>query len=170
VGFLYAINYTSDLEKGMLGYSYIPIRKVGFRMPSSIPRPLVRLNQSFIFIFATGFVFFSHWILLMIPLIVGLMGLLLYFNPVLKVGKQFLKKPLNQYIPEDAEQQNFNQKIAVSLLTISFIAHMFSIEWLAITAAVLVALASFIAILGFCIGCFVRFQWKQYQYRRSQHS
>ncbi len=88
----------------------------------------------------------------------------------MKTGKLFLKKSLHHYIPEDVDQQNFNQKIAVSLLAISLISHLLSIEWLAITAAVLVALASFIAILGFCVGCFVRFQWKQYQYRRSQHS
>ena len=95
-------------------------------MPSSIPRPLVRLNQSFIFIFATAFVFFSHWIFLAVPLVAGLMGLLFQFNPVIKAGKRFLKKPLRDYIPEDADQQNFNQKIAVSLLTISLIAHILS--------------------------------------------
>ncbi|MCA0174039.1 DUF4395 domain-containing protein [Bacillus sp. RAR_GA_16] len=139
-------------------------------MPSSIPRPLVRLNQSFIFLFATAYVIFSHWIFLTIPLVAGLMGLVFQFNPVMKAGKLFLHKPLHHYIPEDVDQQNFNQKIAVSLLTISLIFHLFSIQWLAITAAVLVGLASFIAILGFCVGCFVRFQWKQYQYRRSQHT
>ncbi|WP_373566085.1 DUF4395 family protein [Mesobacillus foraminis] len=32
---------------------------------------------------------------------------------------------------------------------------------------IIVALAAFIAILGFCIGCFLLFQWKQYTYRRS---
>ncbi len=139
-------------------------------MPSSIPRPLVRLNQSFIFIFATAFVFFSHWIFLAVPLVAGLMGLLFQFNPVIKAGKRFLKKPLRDYIPEDADQQNFNQKIAVSLLTISLIAHILSVQWIAIVAAIMVALASFVAILGFCVGCFVRFQWKQFQYRRSQQS
>ncbi|MFD6441717.1 DUF4395 domain-containing protein, partial [Peribacillus sp. NPDC060186] len=30
-----------------------------------------------------------------------------------------------------------------------------------------VGLASFIAVLGFCIGCFILYQWKQYIYRRS---
>ncbi|MGB7999400.1 MAG: DUF4395 domain-containing protein [Anaerobacillus sp.] len=139
-------------------------------MPSSIPRPLVRLNQSFIFIFATAFVLFSHWIFLAVPLVAGLMGLLFQYNPVIKVGKPFLKKPLNHYIPEDTDQQNFNQKIAVTLLTIALVAHILFVQWLAVSAAIMVALASFIAILGFCVGCFVRFQWKQFQYRRSQHS
>nr|WP_283154289.1 DUF4395 domain-containing protein [Pseudalkalibacillus hwajinpoensis] len=140
------------------------------KLPSSIPRPLVRLNQSFIFIFATSFVFLYHWLFLIIPLIVGIMGLLMNFNPVMKAGKLFLKKPVNQYIPEDKDQQQFNQKIAVTLLSVSLIAYYLNVNWLAITSATMVALASLIAILGFCIGCFVRFQWKQYQYRRSQHS
>ncbi|WP_394173764.1 DUF4395 domain-containing protein [Guptibacillus hwajinpoensis] len=139
-------------------------------MPLSIPRPLVRLNQSFIFIFATMFIISSNWLFLAVPLSAGLMGLLFKFNPVIKAGKPFLKKPLNTYIPEDAEQQQFNQKIAVTLLTISLLADISSIQWLANTAAIMVALASLIAILGFCIGCFVRYQWKQIQYRRSQHS
>ncbi|MBN8207730.1 DUF4395 domain-containing protein [Bacillus sp. NTK071] len=139
-------------------------------MSSSIPRPLVRLNQSFIFIFATLFIITSNWIFLVVPLLAGLIGLLFHFNPVIKAGKPFLKKPLSSYIPEDSEQQNFNQKIAVTLLTISLIGSISSIQWLAITAAIMVALASLVAILGFCVGCFVRFQWKQFQYRRSQHS
>lgn len=139
-------------------------------MPLSIPRPLVRLNQSFIFIFATMFIVSANWLFLAVPLLAGLMGLLFKFNPVIKAGKPFLKKPLNTYIPEDAEQQQFNQKIAVTLLTISLLAHISAIQWLANTAAIMVALASLIAILGFCIGCFVRYQWKQFQYRRSQHS
>ncbi len=91
-------------------------------------------------------------------------------NPVMKAGKFFLKKPVNQYIPEDKDQQQFNQKIAVTLLSVSLFAYFLNVNWLAITASTMVALASLIAILGFCIGCFVRFQWKQYQYRRSQHS
>ena len=32
----------------------------------------------------------------------------------------------------------------------------------------MVALASFIAILGFCVGCFIHFQARQYLYRRRQ--
>ncbi|TKD71403.1 DUF4395 domain-containing protein [Pseudalkalibacillus hwajinpoensis] len=139
-------------------------------MLSSIPRPLVRLNQSFIFIFATSFIVSSNWLFLAVPLLAGLMGILFQFNPVIKAGKLFLKKPLSTYIPEDAEQQNFNQKIAVTLLTIALIGHISSVQWLAITSAIMVALASLVAILGFCVGCFVRFQWKQFQYRRSQHS
>ncbi|WP_347550126.1 DUF4395 domain-containing protein [Pseudalkalibacillus hwajinpoensis] len=139
-------------------------------MPLSIPRPLVRLNQSFIFIFATSFVLFSQWIFLALPLGVGLMGLLFHFNPIIKVGKSFLRKPMNSYIPEDADQQNFNQKIAVILLTVSLIFHIAGVQWLSFTAAIMVALASLVAILGFCIGCFIRFQWKQFQYKRSHQS
>ncbi len=88
----------------------------------------------------------------------------------MKASKLFLRKPMTAYILEDKEQQAFNQKIAVTLLTIALLASIASIKWISITAAIMVALASFIAILGFCIGCFVRFQWKRYQYKKTQHT
>ncbi|WP_270182157.1 DUF4395 domain-containing protein [Alkalihalobacillus sp. CinArs1] len=135
---------------------------------SGIPRPLVRINQWFIFLFATAFIFTLHYIFLVIPLLIGISSLLFGFNPIMSVGKLFIGKP--PYILEDKDQQAFNQKIAVSLLTIALLAVLSSVKWLAITASIMVALASFIAILGFCIGCFVRFQWKKYQYKRTQHS
>ncbi|MCA0988317.1 DUF4395 domain-containing protein [Guptibacillus algicola] len=137
---------------------------------SGIPRPLVRVNQWFIFICATAFIVTLHPMFLIIPLSVGVSSLFFNSNPVMKVGKLFLRKPMTSYLLEDKEQQAFNQKIAVSLLTLALVASFVSIEWLAITSAIMVALATFIAILGFCIGCFVRFQWKRYQYKRTLHT
>nr|WP_235714622.1 DUF4395 family protein [Neobacillus dielmonensis] len=60
-----------------------------------------------------------EWILL-IPFIAGIIGLLFGFNPVMQIAKLFLKKDPKSYIPEDWEQQQFNQKIAVSCLCIGF--------------------------------------------------
>ncbi|WP_377888990.1 DUF4395 domain-containing protein [Alkalihalobacillus sp. R86527] len=137
---------------------------------SGIPRPLVRVNQWFIFIFATAFIVTLHPMFLIIPLSVGGLSLFFHVNPVMKASKLFLRKPMTAYILEDKEQQAFNQKIAVTLLTIALLASIASIKWISITAAIMVALASFIAILGFCIGCFVRFQWKRYQYKKTQHT
>lgn len=137
---------------------------------NGIPRPLVRVNQWFIFIFSTAFVIFLNPIFLIIPLINGLLSLIFKLNPVMKIGKLFLKKPMNSYIPEDKEQQEFNQRIAVILLAIGLTASVYSWEITAIISAAMVALSSAIAILGFCIGCFIRFQWKKFQYKRTQHS
>ncbi|WP_042454601.1 DUF4395 domain-containing protein [Neobacillus dielmonensis] len=134
----------------------------------SIPRPLVKTNQwviviSVLLTWVTGY----EWILL-IPFIAGILGLLFGFNPVMQIAKLFLKKDPKSYIPEDWEQQQFNQKIAVSCLGIGFIGFVLGWNTLGYVFSALVAIAAFVAILGFCIGCFIHYQWRQYQYRRTQ--
>ena len=129
----------------------------------SIPQPLVRTNQWFIVIsvittWATGF----DWILI-VPLLAGLSGLFFDFNPVMRVAKLFLRKHPSQYIPEDWEQQQFNQKIAVVCLAGALISYTNGLTALGHIFTIMVALAAFIAILGFCIGCFIRFQWSKYK-------
>lgn len=132
----------------------------------SIPRPLVRTNQWVIVISVVlTWVSGIEWLLL-VPFISGLLGLLIGYNPVMQFAKQFLRKELKSYIPEDWEQQQFNQKIAISCLGIGFISFFLGWTNLGYVFTILVAVAAFVAILGFCVGCFIHFQWKQYKYRR----
>lgn len=133
----------------------------------SIPRPLVKTNQTVIVIsvlltWATG----QAWILL-IPFIAGLLGLFFGYNPIMEIAKHFLRRELKTYIPEDWEQQQFNQKIAVTCLGIGFVSFLMNWTVIGYVFTAMVATAAFIAILGFCIGCFILFQWKQYKYRRT---
>ena len=135
--------------------------------PLSIPRPLVRVNQWTIFLsvvitWAAGF----YWILLL-PLIANLSGVLLGFNPIIYFSKGFLKKDPSGYIPEDVGQQRFNSTIATLCLTLGFLGYLLSVNALAYTFTAMVAVASFVAILGFCVGCFIHFQINQFKYRRS---
>jgi hypothetical protein len=137
--------------------------------PASIPRPLVRTNQWVIFLsVVSAWLTGPIWILL-IPLLAGLLGLIFHFNPVMKLAATFLKKDPSEYIPEDIDQQHFNQMIAIVLLTASLIAYILNWTTLSFIASILVAAASLIAILGFCIGCFIRFKWQQFQYRRTKN-
>ncbi|WLD91615.1 DUF4395 domain-containing protein [Alkalihalobacillus sp. AL-G] len=137
--------------------------------PQSIPRPLVRANQWTIFIsvvltWITG----MEWILL-VPLLSGILGFFFNFNPVIQIARKFLTRPLKDYVPEDKEQQQFNQAIAVILLSVGFISFLFGWLIAAYIATIMVALASFVAILGFCIGCFIRYRWLRYRHRKAQH-
>lgn len=133
----------------------------------SIPQPLVRTNQWFIFISViTTWVTGVQWILA-VPLMAGLLSLTFGFNPVMRIAKIFLKKPASQYIPEDWEQQQFNQTIAVFCLAGGLLSYSTGYAALGHFFTIMVALASFIAILGFCIGCFIRFQWKKYRSKRA---
>jgi hypothetical protein len=133
----------------------------------SIPRPLVKTNQVVIVI-SVLLTWFSglEWLLLM-PLLSGLSGLFLGFNPIMQLGKLFLKKELKAYIPEDWEQQQFNQTIAVICLGIGFISFLLGWNVIGYIFTIMVALAAFVAILGFCVGCFIHFQWNQYKFRRT---
>lgn len=135
----------------------------------SIPRPLVRTNQWVIFLsVVTALVTGQEWILAL-PLIAGLLGLLFNFNPVMRMAKLFLKKDLSTYIPEEHSQQQFNQLIAVVCLGLGLSSFLLDWNIAGYVFTIMVGLASFIAILGFCIGCFILYQWKQYTYRRSIH-
>lgn len=133
----------------------------------SIPRPLVKLNQwvivsSVVITWLTNIEY-----ILLIPLLSGLTGIFLGFNPIMQIGKVFLKKEISSYIPEDWEQQQFNQKIAVICLGAGFVGFLAGWETVGYIFTILVAIAAFVAILGFCIGCFIHYQWKQFQYKRT---
>lgn len=132
----------------------------------SIPRPLVRTNQWFIVISVFSALISHQVVILFLPLVTGILGLTINFNPIMRVAKLFLKKELSTYIPEDYEQQQFNQWIAVICLTIAVISYF--IGWIPVyfVFSILVSLAAFIAIMGFCIGCFLRFQLVKYRHKR----
>jgi membrane associated rhomboid family serine protease len=138
-------------------------------VPASIPRPLVRANQwvivlSVIFTWITG-----AYGVLAIPLVAGLLGILFNFNPIMRVAKLLLKKSPSSYVQEDREQQRFNQLLAVLFLLVALVGFAFHWTALAYVFSAMVLLAAFVAILGFCIGCFMLYQWSQYQYRRRKH-
>lgn len=135
--------------------------------PISIPRPLVRVNQWVIFLsvvitWVTG----QYWIL-GIPLIANLLGIFTGFNPIMRFAKLFLTKDVKSYIPEEIGQQKFNSAIASLCLAGGIAGFAFNLPVVGYSFTIMVAVASFVAILGFCIGCFMLFQYKQYQYRRS---
>ncbi|MFB5189166.1 DUF4395 domain-containing protein [Alicyclobacillus fastidiosus] len=138
-------------------------------VPNSIPRPLVRTNQWMIVLSVL-----ASWIsgltwLMLIPFMAGMSGVLFNFNPIMRLAKVFLKKPMSSYIPEDKQQQQFNQWIAIICLFVSMVG--FALHWRVIgfVFSALVFLSALIAICGFCIGCFIRFQWLRFRQRRQAH-
>ncbi|RSK26611.1 DUF4395 domain-containing protein [Bacillus sp. HMF5848] len=136
----------------------------------SIPRPLVRANQWFIVISVVLALGLNQSWILVLPLINGLLGLTIYFNPIMQVAKKFLKKHPSEYINEDRAQQQFNQWISVICITLSLIGFITNNLVIGYMFAVMVGVAALVAILGFCVGCFIRFQWQQFIYRRKTSS
>ena len=136
--------------------------------PISIPRPLVRTNQWTIFLSVVLTWLTGQYQILVIPLIANLLGFTIAFNPIIRGAKYFLRKNPKEYILEDAGQQRFNASIATICLTGGFIAFVAGWTVVGYVFTVMVVLASFIAILGFYVGCFIQFQVRQYLYRRRQ--
>lgn len=133
----------------------------------SIPRPLVKTNQTVIVLSVLlTWVFEAEWFLL-IPLIAGISGIVFRYNPIMNTAKLFLKKKPEEYIPEDWEQQQFNQMIAVFCLGAGFLGFLLGWESIGYLFTILVGVAATVAICGFCIGCFIHYQWKMYKYRRA---
>ncbi|AIQ52614.1 DUF4395 domain-containing protein [Paenibacillus sp. FSL R7-0331] len=136
--------------------------------PKSIPRPLVKTNQAFIVIsvllsWFTG----AHWILAL-PLAAGISGLVFSYNPVIKLAGLFLRQERSSYLQEDWDQQQFNQSIAVVCLAGGLISYLAGWTIASTIFTAMVAIAATVALLGFCIGCFIHYQWKMYTYRRRQ--
>lgn len=132
-----------------------------------IPRPLVRTNQWFIVIMALAGLFINP-IILLLPFLAGVVTLITKKNPVILFSKPFLRKPMKQYIMEDRDQQLFNQWIATICLGLSLLFFALSLKIVAIVFSVMVILAAGVAIMGYCIGCTIRFRYKMWRYHRQQ--
>lgn len=134
---------------------------------NSIPKPLVTLNQWFIFTSVLIALITSIHVVLLLPLLTGLLGLISNKNPIILLGKSLLKQPKESYLQEEVGQVKFNQTIAVTCLSLSLIGFTFGLPVIGYIFSIMVATAALIANLGFCIGCFIRYQWKKYQYKRT---
>lgn len=64
---------------------------------------------------------------------------------------------------ESAELQRFNNGIALLLLTLSVFFFAIGWELAGYMTALMVSVAAFVAICGFCIGCVLYFQFKQWK-------
>ncbi|MFD1737879.1 DUF4395 domain-containing protein [Bacillus salitolerans] len=136
----------------------------------NIPKPLVQINQSFILITVLISLFFGK-LLLLLPFVAGVITVVTKQNPVMLMGKVFLKKPFNQYRQEDREQQLFNQWIATICLGISLLAFTIKYTVIGYIFSGMVIIASALALSGYCIGCTIRYRylmWKHHHEFKSK--
>ncbi|MCA1053937.1 DUF4395 domain-containing protein [Rossellomorea aquimaris] len=133
---------------------------------NSIPKPLVDLNQWFIVITVIlSWALQLHW-LLWIPFIAVTTGAVFSYNPIMKVGRMFLRKDMSSYRAEDADQQRFNAVIASCCLGGALLSELLQWTTAFYLFSGMVLLAASVALAGFCIGCFIRYQWRRLQYKR----
>lgn len=138
-------------------------KKGGLSM--GIPKPLVQTNQLFIVLTTLAGLLFSSWILLL-PIVIGVTTLISKRNPLIMAGRRLL--PKRSYQMEDAAQQLFNQWIATICLIVSFLSFQFDLSVLGYTFGIMVILAAGVALMGYCIGCTIRYRYMMWRYKRKQ--
>ena len=129
-----------------------------------IPMPYIKANQAGIVLFVIASFLFTPWILLALWLI-QIVGLLTggRFNLFVRAAKPWLKVAGKE--TQAAELARFNNSLAVIFLTLSVLS--FALGWSVATyafAAMLLAAAG-AALLGYCIGCTIYYQFKQLRHR-----
>jgi hypothetical protein len=132
-----------------------------------VPFPIVTLNRAVLtFGVLVSLLTQQIWIITILFLIIlptTLFGK--RFSLVYYIGNILFKKQIQNSQYEDAGLQRFNNTIATTLLgfsQISFLAGQSILGWI---FASMVMLASGVALLGFCIGCFLYYQFKIQRYR-----
>jgi hypothetical protein len=132
-----------------------------------VPFPIVTLNRAVLtFGVLVSLLTQQIWIITILFLIIlptTLFGK--RFSLIYYIGNILFKKQIQNSQYEDAGLQRFNNTIATTLLgfsQISFLAGQSILGWI---FASMVMLASGVALLGFCIGCFLYYQFKIQRYR-----
>jgi len=134
---------------------------------TGIPMPIVTLNRSILFfgiliaiateqIWATSLLF-----LVLLP--ATLFGR--KFSLIFRLGSILFTEKIKSAEIEDPSLQRFNNSIATILLGLSQIDFVFNQNITGWVFSGMVAIASGVALLGFCVGCFLFYQFKLQKYR-----
>lgn len=131
-----------------------------------IPESYVKTNQIGIILFVIAatvsvqpYILFALWLIQVVGLLTG-------NNLFVILAKPFLRT--NPHKTQAAELQRFNNTLAVLFLTLSLLGFLVNLTWLGYVFAGMLFLAALAAVCGYCIGCTVYFQFKQFKARRSQ--
>lgn len=132
-----------------------------------VPIPLIRANQwvmvlgTFISIATQSTIILTIVFLIALsPVLLGSKG-----NLVFRLAKPLLQNKLVGAQTEEIELQRFNSIIAVMMIGVSLAILESTGHWIGWLFAGIVTVAATLAINGFCIGCVIYFQWKQWKYK-----
>ena len=131
-----------------------------------VPQPIVSLNHATLVVGVVG------GLLLQQPLVTTALFLLLLpavlfgqrWSPIARVGRWLFARQIAHAEREDRRLMRFNNAIALILLgaaQVAFALHAPIIGW---AFALLVAAAASVALAGFCVGCFLFYQFRLQRY------
>jgi len=133
----------------------------------TIPKPLVQTNQAFIVI-TVVMALLLHPAILLFPFVVGAYTLITKKNPVILWSRRFLKKPAASYLQEDRDQQLFNQWIATICIGLALVFFSVGLPLLGFAFSVMVIIAAGVALMGYCIGCTIRYRYMMWKHNRTK--
>ena len=133
----------------------------------NVPMPIVTLNR------ATLMVGIIAGILLRQPLLTTALFLILLpavlggqrWSLIALVGRKLFARQIPRAEREDRRLMRFNNMIAFALLglaQVAFVAGLPAVGW---ALALMVAVAASVALAGFCVGCFLYYQFRLNRYR-----
>jgi hypothetical protein len=132
-----------------------------------VPLPIVKLNR---WVLVLGVVI---GLLSQQPLATTLLFALLLpgvllgqrWSPIAALGRLLFVRQLPGAEREDRRLMRFNNTIALALLGLAQIAFVAGLPLLGWALALMVAVAASIALAGFCVGCFLYYQFKLQRYQ-----
>lgn len=87
------------------------------------------------------------------------------YSLVARVGRNLFRDRLPSAEREDMQLARFNNGIALSLLGLAQLAFVAGLPALGWIFCLMVAVAAGVALAGFCVGCFLFFQFRMLRYR-----
>ncbi len=126
-----------------------------------IPMPYIKANQTgIVLVVLLSFLLRQPWLLAALWAIQAI-GLLTggRWNLFIRLAKPYLRTEGRE--TQAAELAKFNNSLAVLFLTLSLLSHALGWTVAGYAFAVMLLLAASAALLGYCIGCTVYFQYKR---------
>lgn len=126
-----------------------------------VPLHRVRGNQTGILLSIIATLLLSQMWILLIPLAVQLISRQfgVKYNVFVRIFASMF--PVSAKT-ESRELLRFNNGLAILFLTITLVAFAFGFTLLAYISLGMLTVAVVLALSGFCLGCFIYFQWKQF--------
>ncbi|WEK53844.1 MAG: DUF4395 domain-containing protein [Candidatus Cohnella colombiensis] len=126
-----------------------------------VPMRYVKSNQTGIVLFVVlSFLLQQSWILPLL-LLIQVVGLLTEgkYNVFVLIAKRFITNPGTEM--QAVELQRFNNVLAIIFLTLSILFYSLGLTIIGTVFALMLLIAAGVALLGYCIGCTIYFQYKQ---------
>lgn len=130
-----------------------------------VPLHRVRGNQTGILLCIVATLITQQFWILVLPLAVQLV------SRAYGVRYNLFVRLLSPLLPASAKTESrellrFNSLLAMLFLAVALIGAALGLEWLAYVSIGMLTAAVVLALSGFCLGCFMYFQWKQFHARR----